>query len=159
MRNDDGNYTFPPENIQVTEGQRDLTIMNVMVLSNATISVDKVQLYIYAESENKSGSLVSLLPNSAGVFEARVNPIVVRDFELEEAHILMKSEVNHTSTGQVQVSTEFTLRLSKTTLGGNAIVVHKLVFVVTSHDKNKTEHRHDQHYYLNYTKTQGKYPP
>ena len=100
MRNDDGNYTFPPENIQVTEGQRDLTIMNVMVLSNATISVDKVQLYIYAESENKSGSLVSLLPNSAGVFEARVNPIVVRDFELEEAHILMKSEVNHTSTAR-----------------------------------------------------------
>ena len=88
-----------------------------------------------------------------------MNPIVVRDFELEEAHILMKSEVNHTSTGQVQVSTEFTLRLSKTTLGGNAIAVHKLVFVVTSHDKNKTEHWHDQHYYLNYTKTQGKYPP
>ena len=159
VRNDDGNYTFPPENIQVTEGQRDLTIMNVMVLSNATISVDEVQLYIYAESENKSGSLVSLLPNSAGVFEARVNPIVVGNFELEEADILMKSEVNVTSTGQVQVSTEFTLRLSKTTLGGNAIVVHKLVFVVTSHDKNKTEHRHDQHYYLNYTKTQGKYPP
>ena len=152
VRNDDGSYTFPTETIQATKSQHNLTIMNVMVLTNAIISVDEVQLYIYAESENKSGSLVSLLPNSAGVFEARMNPIVVRDFELEEAHILMKSEVNHTSTGQVQVSTEFTLRLSKTTLGGNAIVVHKLVFVVTSHDKNKTEHRHDQMYSLEYTK-------
>ena len=62
MRNDDGNYTFPPENIQVTEGQRDLTIMNVMVLSNATISVDEVQLYIFAEFEKNGDSLFPYFP-------------------------------------------------------------------------------------------------
>ena len=158
VRNDDGSYTFPPETIQVTKHQHDLTVKSVMLLSNVTVSVDEVQLFFFAEKNG--GSLVSLRPNSTGVFVARVNPKMVRDFKLKEADISMKSEVNVTyiPTGQVRVYTVFNLRLSNTTLGGNSVVAHKLVVVVTSHDKKGTEYRHDQHYSLNYTETQSKYP-
>ena len=144
----------------MTKNQHYLTVKSVMLLSNDTVSVDEVQLYVFPQGDRDSGSLVSLRPNSDGVFEARVNLKMVRDFKLKEADTLVKSEVNvtYTSTGQVRVYAVFNLRLSNTTLGGNSTVVHKLVVVVTSHDKKGTEYRHDQHYSLNYTKTQSKYP-
>lgn len=123
-----------------------------MLLSSTTTSVDEAELLVFSKFNGTAigGSLVSLRPNSSGVFEARVNPMLVQDFKLEEAFIFMTSLVNDTSTGLVQVSMVFSLGLSNTTLGGHSVIVHALVFVATSHDTNGTEHRHDQIFFLKY---------
>ncbi|XP_022794452.1 uncharacterized protein LOC111333185 isoform X2 [Stylophora pistillata] len=127
-----------------------------MLFSSAIVSVDEVQVYIFTQVNGKKsgGSLLSFLPNSAGESKARVNPKMVRDFNLEDADITFTNQVNVTSTRQVRVYSVFNLSLTNTALGGKSVVLHELIVLVTTHDKNGTEHRHDQHYTLNYTKTQ-----
>lgn len=158
-KNDDGSYTLPPKTIQVNKFPHDLTVENVMLFSSAIVSVDEVQVYIFTQVNGKKsgGSLLSFLPNSAGESKARVNPKMVRDFNLEDADITFTNQVNVTSTRQVRVYSVFNLSLTNTALGGKSVVLPELIVLVTTHDKNGTEHRHDQHYTLNYTKTQGKY--
>lgn len=138
MKNNEGSYTFPQKIIKVMKNQHKVTAKSDMKFANETVLVDKVEILAFTQHKGKisGGRLVSLLPNSAGVFETRVlNLQMVQDFNLEDANITFGSQVNDiTLINEVQVHSLFKLRLPKRALGENSVILHALVVIVTSED-------------------------
>ncbi|XP_022794436.1 uncharacterized protein LOC111333174 isoform X2 [Stylophora pistillata] len=160
MKNDDGSYTFAPETIQVTEKQHNLTVKSDMLFLNETVFMERVQVYAYTQhsGETSRGRLISLRLNSAGVSEARVNLKRVEELNLMDADLTLTSQVKVMSISEVQVHTHFNLHLPKMALGESSVIIHALVVVLTTHDKNNTGYNHDQHFTVNYTKVEVQIP-
>lgn len=157
MKNDDGSYTFAPETIQVTEKQHNLTVKSDMLFLNETVFMERVQVYAYTQhsGETSRGSLISLRLNSAGVSEARVNLKRVEELNLMDADLTLTSQVKVMLISEVQIH----LHLPKMALGENSVIIHALVVVLTTHDKNNTGYNHDQHFTVNYTKVEDEQNP